>query len=133
LQLANATSRPVGHARRNWKPSASHPSVEKANATVGTPASFADEQFSHRRLHLHQQVRPETAIPLHHRPRADRAFEQGGDRKKPANYLIDDLPQRLAKGAVKFHIKAQLAAPGDQTKDRLRPGRTTAKWSIWAR
>jgi len=37
--------------------------------------------------------------------------------KKPANYLIDDLPQRLAKGAVKFHIKAQLAAPGDQTKD----------------
>jgi catalase len=27
----------------------------------------------------------------------------------------------LAKGPVKFHIKAQLAAPGDQTRDPTQP------------
>jgi catalase len=30
---------------------------------------------------------------------------------------MDDLPKRLAKGPVSFHLKAQLAAPGDSTKD----------------
>jgi len=46
LQLANATSPPG--APRSAELEAflkSHPSVGKANATLGTPASFADEQF----------------------------------------------------------------------------------------
>ncbi len=30
---------------------------------------------------------------------------------------MDELPKRLAQGPVTFHLKAQLAAPGDQTKD----------------
>src|SRR5262245_17544546 len=30
---------------------------------------------------------------------------------------MDDLPVRLAKGPVTFQIKAQLAEPGDSTKD----------------
>jgi len=89
--------------------------------------------FRHRRVHLHRQVRPETAIPLHHRARASRALSKEEIAKKPANYLIDDLPQRLAKGAVKFHIKAQLAAPGDQTKDPTQAWPDDRKVSIWAR
>ena len=34
---------------------------------------------------------------------------------------MNELPLRLAKGAVTFHLKAQLAAPGDQTKDPTQP------------
>jgi catalase len=37
--------------------------------------------------------------------------------KKSPNYLIDDVSHRLANGPITFHIKAQLAASGDQTKD----------------
>jgi len=37
--------------------------------------------------------------------------------KKSPNYLMDDLPARLAKGPATFHIKAQLAAAGDPTMD----------------
>jgi len=37
--------------------------------------------------------------------------------KAGPNYLFEDLPRRLAKGPVKFRLVAQLANPGDQTKD----------------
>ncbi len=33
--------------------------------------------------------------------------------RKPANFLIDELDERLAKGAVKFRLVVQLAAEGD--------------------
>ena len=33
------------------------------------------------------------------------------------NYLMDELPQRIAKGAVKFRLVAQLAQDGDPTND----------------
>jgi catalase len=36
---------------------------------------------------------------------------------KPANFLFDEIKDRLAKGAVKIHIFVQLAAPGDVTDD----------------
>ena len=36
---------------------------------------------------------------------------------KSPDYLMNDLPARLAKGPVMFHIKAQLAAAGDPTND----------------
>jgi catalase len=41
----------------------------------------------------------------------DEAARQSGD------FLIDDLPQRIAKKQVVFHLTAQLAESGDQTKD----------------
>ena len=41
--------------------------------------------------------------------------------KQRPDYLIEDLPNRLARGRVIFHLKAQLAAPGDQTKDPTQP------------
>ena len=33
------------------------------------------------------------------------------------NYLFDELPQRLAQAPIVFHVKAQLAAPGDVVDD----------------
>jgi hypothetical protein len=37
------------------------------------------------------------------------------------DFLIDELPARIARGAVTFHLKAQLASPGDSTKDASTP------------
>jgi hypothetical protein len=41
--------------------------------------------------------------------------------RKPPDFLVDDLPRRIAKKRVVFHLKAQLAAAGNQTKDPSRP------------
>jgi len=38
-------------------------------------------------------------------------------KKEGPNYLYDDLTARLKKGPVKYKIVAQMANPGDQTKD----------------
>ena len=95
-----------------------HPSVPKALATVGTPASFADEAYygidafvftnkDGKKQAFRYVIEPAKVVHLSKEEAA----------KKSPNYLMDDLPQRLAKGPVTFHIKVQLAAPGDQTKD----------------
>lgn len=42
--------------------------------------------------------------------------------KKSANFLMDELPGRLAGGPVQFAIRVQMAAPGDEVND------ATAVW-----
>jgi catalase len=97
---------------------AAHPSMPKAFATASTPDSFAHEQYngidafvfvdaSGKKQAFRYEMVPEKAVHL----TADEAA------KKPANFLMDELPARLAKGPVTFHLKAQLAAEGDPTRD----------------
>jgi catalase len=99
-----------------------HPSVGKALATVATPASFADEAYygidafvftnkDGRKRAFRYVIAPAKVM---HLPAEEAA-------KKSPNFLMDELPQRLAKGPVTFHIKAQLAAPGDPTRDATQP------------
>jgi catalase len=99
-----------------------HPSVAKASATVSTPASFADERYNGidafiftnkdgKKQAFRYAITPEKLVHLGAEDAA----------KKSPNFLIEDLPQRLAKGPVTFHVKVQLAAPGDQTKDATQP------------
>jgi catalase len=119
LQLAAAAS-PPGSPKPTQLEAfiASHPSVPKAVATLGTPASFADEQFNGvdafvftnqagQRQAFRYIIAPEHVV---HLSAAEIA-------KKSPDYLVDGLPERLKKGPVTFHIKAQLAAPTDPTKD----------------
>jgi catalase len=47
--------------------------------------------------------------------------------KKPPNYLFDEIGPRVAKAPVTFHLEAQLAAPGDVTKDPTIPWAATNK------
>jgi catalase len=107
---------------------ASHPSVPKAFATVSTPDSFADEEYygidafvfvskDGRKQAVRYIMLPEKVV---HLTPAD------ADRKTP-DYLVDDLPRRIAQKPVVFHLKAQLAAPGDQTRDPSQPWPDTRK------
>src|SRR5260221_9256155 len=101
---------------------ASHPAVPAAFATAVTPDSFADEEYfgidafvlvdaAGARQAVRYQMAPDRVV---HLDPADAA-------KRPPNFLMDELPQRLQRGPVTFHLKAQLAGSGDQTKDPTRP------------
>jgi catalase len=107
---------------------ASHPSVPKAFATVSTPDSFADEAYfgvdafvfvskDGRKQAVRYMMVPGKVVHL-------TPAEAG---KKTPDFLVDDLPRRIAQKPVVFHLKAQLAAPGDQTKDPSQPWPDTRK------
>ena len=107
---------------------ATHPAVAKSSATVATPASFADENYfgidafvfvdkAGKKQAVRYQMVPETLVHLS----ADEA------KKKSPDFLMDELPKRVAAKPVVFHLKAQLAEPGDQTKDPSQPWPDTRK------
>ncbi len=42
-------------------------------------------------------------------------------KAKGPNYLVEEMPAHLAKAPVAFRIEAQIAQPGDSTKDATMP------------
>ena len=47
----------------------------------------------------------------------EQALSDADAAKAAPNYLMDELPQRIAKGAVKFRLVAQVAKDGDPVND----------------
>jgi catalase len=98
---------------------AAHPSVPKAFATVHTPDSLAHETYygidafifvdaAGKRQPFRYLILP--AEGTHYLQPADAA-------KRQPDFLMADIPARLAKGKITFKLMAQLASPGDQTRD----------------
>jgi catalase len=99
-----------------------HPTFPASFGTAPTPDSFADQEdhgidafifvdkFGHRQA-VRYVMTPKKSVTL--------SAEEAA--RKPPDFLVDDLPQRIAKRPVVFHLKAQLAAPGDQTHDPSQP------------
>ena len=123
LQLAVAASPPSA-----TKPTkldqfkAEHPAVSAALATLATPDSFADEEYNGidafvlvdkagRRQPVRYRMVPERVVHLE-------AAQAAG---KAPDFLMSELPSRLKRGPITFHLKAQLANPGDLTKDPTQP------------
>jgi len=101
---------------------ASHPSVPAALATAATPDSFADEEYhginafifvnkAGEKQAVRYQMVPERIVHL----------DAAGAAKRPPDFLLDELSQRLKRGPVTFHLKAQLAAADDSTNDATKP------------
>src|SRR5262249_33849430 len=101
---------------------ASHPRVPAAYAATTTPDSFADEEYhgidafvfinkAGERQAVRYLMTPEHVV---HLDAADAA-------KQAPDFLMDELPDRLKRGPVTFHLKAQLAEAGDSTKDPAQP------------
>jgi catalase len=101
---------------------ASHPNAPKAIGSLPIPDSFADEEYhgidafifvnkSGQRQAVRYVIAPEKLVHMTPEEAA----------KLPPDYLFDDLAKRLAQKPVVFHLKAQLAEPGDQTKDASQP------------
>jgi len=96
--------------------------VPAAFATVATPDSFADEEYygidaflfvdkAGAKQAVRYQMVPEQVVHL----------DAAAAATRPPNFLMEELPERLQRGPVTFHLKAQLAASGDGTKDPARP------------
>ncbi len=108
--------------------SASHPTFPASFGSAPTPDSFADQEYhgidafilvdkaGHRQA-VRYIMSPEKSVHL--------TAEEAA--RKPPDFLADDLPQRIAKKSVVFHLEAQLAAAGDQTKDPSQPWPDTRK------
>ena len=101
---------------------ATHPSVPKAFATVATPDSFADEVYYGIDAFIFvNKAGDKQAVRYIMEPVKAVHLPPAVAEKKAPDFLVDDLPKRIAKKPVVFHLKAQLAEPGDNTKDPSQP------------
>ncbi len=102
---------------------ATHPAVPAANATVQTPTSFARETYNGVNAFVFVDAAGKrqpfrfAIVPV---DGADHMTAAEAAKQAP-DFLIDELPPRLAKGPAEFHLMAQLAEPGDPTSDATKP------------
>ena len=102
---------------------AAHPSVPKAFGSTTTPSSFAREVYNGVDAFIFvsadgkRQPFRFKIVPVAGAEHLDAA----ASKAMAPDFLVDELPQRLATGPVSFHVMAQLANPGDQTKDPTQP------------
>lgn len=122
LTAVSQSPKGAEHPTALEKFAASHPRVPAAFGTLHTPDSFADEEYygvnafvfvnkAGAKQAVRYQIAPEKLVALDPKEAAD----------KEPNFLVDELPARLKAGPVTFHLKAQLAQQGDQTKDGSNP------------
>jgi catalase len=123
LFLAIAASPPAAPKPTRFDQfAAAHPAVPAAFATVATPDSYADEAYfgvdafvfvdkAGRRQAVRYQMLPDHVVHL----------TPGDAAKRDPNFLATELAERLGRGAVTFHLEAQLADPTDQTRDPTQP------------
>jgi catalase len=101
---------------------AGHPNAAKAIGSLPIPDSFADEEYhgidafvfvsrNGQRQAVRYLVVPQKLV--HISPEAA--------ARQSADFLFDELTRRIARKPLVFHLKAQLAEPGDQTKDASQP------------
>ena len=101
---------------------ASHPTFPASFGSAPTPDSFADQEYhgidafifvdkAGHRQPVRYIMTPEKAVQL--------TAEEAA--RRPPDFLVDDLPRRIAKRPVVFHLQAQLATAGDQTSDPSKP------------
>ncbi|MGO9133291.1 MAG: catalase family peroxidase [Methylovirgula sp.] len=99
-----------------------HPTVPAALATLATPDSFADEEYNGVDAFVFvDKAGKKQAFRYILVPQKLVHISDDDAAKKPPNFLMDELPQRLAHGPIVFELKAQLAAAGDETKDATLP------------
>lgn len=98
---------------------ASHPAVAASSAGVGTPASFATEQYNGLNAFIFVDSAGKKT-PFRYRlvPTAGVVhLDKDAAAKKDPNFLAQDLTQKLAQGPVTFKLVAQIGQAGDPTND----------------
>jgi catalase len=104
---------------------AAHPKAMKVvTAPKPTPASFATEPYFGVNAFLFTSAEGKARYGRYQfHPEAGSKFLTAEEAaRKPANFLIDELGDRLAGGPAKFRLVVQLAAEGDPVDD------ATAVW-----
>src|SRR5580698_5663404 len=122
LQAITASPPDAPHPNKVEQFFGSHPNAPKAIGSLPIPDSFADEEYhgidafifvnkNGQRQAVRYVIAPEKVVHITPEEAA----------KQSPNYLFDDLAKRISRKPVVFHVKAQLAEPGDQTKDASQP------------
>jgi catalase len=97
-----------------------HPKAKRVvTAPKNVPASFATEPYYGVNAFQFTNASGKSRLgryQLH--PEAGSQFLNGEEAaKKPPNFLLDELGERLASGPVKYRIVVQLAGEGDKVDD----------------
>jgi catalase len=102
---------------------AAHPAAPKALATARTPSSFARQTYHGvNAFVLVDAAGKRTPFRYRFVPVAGEEILSADDAKaKGPNYLVEEMPARLSKAPVSFRVLAQIAQPGDSTKDSTIP------------
>ncbi|MGF3024784.1 catalase family peroxidase [Methylobacterium aquaticum] len=102
---------------------AAHPNAPKALATARTPSSFGRQTYNGvNAFVLVDAAGKRNAFRYRIVPVAGEEILSADEAKaKGPNYLVEEMPARLAKSPVAFRVEAQIAQPGDSTKDSTIP------------
>ena len=123
LQAAQASGPDAPHPNKVEQFMGSHPAAPKAFGLLATPSSFARETYNGVDAFIFVNAEG-TRQPFRFQfvPAAGPDHLSAADAAKlPPDALVDELPSHLATGPVVFRVMAQLASPGDQTKDPTQP------------
>jgi catalase len=98
---------------------ASHPIAAKyMQETRTVPASFAMQAFfSNSAFVFVDRQSTKRAGRYQFLPVEQRYLDDAEAATKPADFLVEELRARLARGPVRFRVLVQLANPGDPTND----------------
>ena len=122
LQAITASPPDAPHPNKVEQFFVSHPNAPKAIGSLPIPDSFADEEYHGIDAFIFVNKRGERqAVRYLIVPEKVVHITPEEAAKQSPNFLFDDLAKRIAQRPVVFHLKAQLAAPGDQTKDASQP------------
>jgi catalase len=100
-----------------------HPAAPRASAAVRTPASLAHAQFNGIDAFVfvsdagNRQPFRVRVVPVE----GVRNLSAEEAARQPRDFLMDDIRARIGQGPVRFRLMAQLALPGDQTRDPTQP------------
>ena len=123
LQAASESGPDAPHPTKIEQFIAAHPAAAKAGADVRTPTSFARETFNGVDAFIFVNAKGERQpFRFQFQPVAGAEhLDKDAAAKRPPDFLRTELPERLKTEKVEFRIMAQLANPGDQTKDPTQP------------
>jgi catalase len=102
---------------------AAHPAAPKAFASTKTPISWGRETYNGVDAFIFVDAAGKKQpfrfafVPFEG---AKYLPDRDAAKQKP-DFLTEELTARLAKKPVQFHVMAQLAGPGDSTKDPTKP------------
>ena len=120
LTAVAASGRTRRSRRRSSSSWRSHPKAMKVvTAPKPTPASFATEPYFGVNAFEFTNAEGKSRFGRYQlRPEAGSKFLTAEEAaRKPPNFLIDELGERLARGPAKFRLVVQLAAEGDKVDD----------------
>ncbi len=123
LEAASESGPDATHPTKIEQFIAAHPAAAKAGANVRTPTSFARETYNGVDAFIFVNAKGERQpFRFQIQPVAGAEhLDKDAAAKRSPDFLRTELPERLKTEHAEFRVMAQLANPGDQTKDPTQP------------